>query len=354
MAEAADWAAALCGGPPVLVTGAAGFIGFHLAERLLAEGVAVVGLDDVNPYYDVRLKRARLAILGRRPGFRFVEAGLEDGASVARLFAELRPRFVAHLAAQAGVRHSIDNPAAYGAANLTGFLNVLEGCRAAETAHLVYASSSSVYGGNARMPFSETSGADHPLSLYAATKKANEAMAHAYANLFALPCSGLRFFTVYGPWGRPDMAYFIFADAIRAGRPIRLFNEGRMERDFTYIDDIVEGLARLLPLPAAPDPGFDRMAPDPSRSFAPWRIYNIGNRRKERLGDLVAILEREIGRKAVIELAPMQAGDVTATWADVDALEAAVGFRPDTPLAEGLRRFARWHRTWRDGASATR
>lgn len=344
----ADWAAAL-GPSPVLVTGVAGFVGYHLSERLLAAGVSVVGYDDVNPYYDVSLKRARLARLAGREGFRFVEAGLEDAETLSRVFEEARPRHVAHLAAQAGVRYSIENPAAYGASNLTGFLNILECCRRAEVAHLVYASSSSVYGAEGRAPFTERRSVDHPLSLYAATKKANEAMAHSYAHVHGLPCTGLRFFTVYGPWGRPDMAYFLFAEAIAEGRPIRLFNEGRMERDFTYIDDVTEGVARLLPRPAAPDPDFDRSAPDPSRSFAPWRVFNIGNRRMERLGALVSILEREIGRKAVIELAPMQPGDVERTWADVSGLMEEVGFRPDTPLEEGLRRFVAWWRDWKAG-----
>lgn len=348
--DPSGWASALSGGPAVLVTGAAGFIGYHLAERLLGAGVSVVGLDDLNPYYDPALKRARLERLSRNAGFRFVEAGLENAAAVARIFDETRPAIVAHLAAQAGVRHSIDNPAAYGASNLIGFLNVLEGCRSHRVKHLVYASSSSVYGGNTRLPFSVSQSADHPVSLYAATKKANEAMAHSYAHLYALPATGLRFFTVYGPWGRPDMAYFKFADAIREGRPIQIYNHGEMERDFTYIDDIVEGLARLLPRPARPDPDFDRDAPDPGRSWAPWRLFNIGNRRKERLMDFIAILEREIGREAIKEFLPMQPGDVTATWADIDDLEAEVGFRPDTPLSEGLARFVSWHKEWRETA----
>ncbi|QIE57058.1 NAD-dependent epimerase [Pikeienuella piscinae] len=342
----AGWAARLSGGPPILVTGAAGFIGFHVATRLLDNGVPVVGLDDLNDYYDPALKRARLDRLDRHEAFRFVEAGLEDERTVRRLFAETRPETVCHLAAQAGVRHSIENPGAYARSNLTGFLNVLEGCRAVGAKHLAFASSSSVYGGNTRLPFSVANGADHPVSLYAATKKANEAMAHSYAHLYGLPTTGLRFFTVYGPWGRPDMAYFIFADAIRAGRPIRLFNNGEMERDFTYIDDIVEGVVRILARPARPDPGFDSASPDPARSWAPWRLYNIGNRRSERLTDFVDILEREIGRKAIREFAPMQPGDVAATCADIRELEAEVGFRPDTRLEDGLARFVRWHRDW--------
>jgi UDP-glucuronate 4-epimerase len=245
------------------------------------------------------------------------------------------------------VRYSIENPAAYGEANLTGFLNVLECCRARETRHLVYASSSSVYGGNARVPFSEHDGADHPVSLYAATKRANELMAHAYSDLYALPATGLRFFTVYGPRGRPDMAYWKFAEAILDGRPIQVFNQGEMERDFTYIDDIVEGVARCIPAVAAPDPGFDRERPDPATSWAPHRVYNIGNRRSERLMDMIALLEELTGREAVKEFLPMQPGDVRRTFADVDALEAAVGFRPDTPLRDGLARFVEWFRDWR-------
>lgn len=345
--DPAAWAAALKGAPPVLITGAAGFIGFFLAERLLQAGVPVVGLDNLNDYYDPALKRARLEILRQQRDFGFVEANLEDAAALARAFDEHRPTHVVNLAAQAGVRHSIDNPGAYAAANLTGFLNVLEGCRAHGVAHLVYASSSSVYGGNTRLPFSVSHGVDHPVSLYAATKKANELMAHSYAHLYGLPCTGLRFFTVYGPWGRPDMAYFKFAEAIRAGKPVQIYNNGDMERDFTYVDDIVEGVARLIPRPARPDPAFDAAAPDPGRSWAPWRVYNIGNRRKERLMDMIRLLETAMGREAVKEYLPMQPGDVTATWADIDDLEAAVGFRPDTPLAEGLEKFVAWHDEWR-------
>lgn len=348
MSTAENWATGLRGGPPVLVTGAAGFIGFFLAERLLQAGVEVVGLDNLNDYYDPALKDARLEILRQSEGFRFVKGDLEDAGALARLFDEAKPRHVVNLAAQAGVRYSIDNPSAYAASNLTGFLNILEQCRRHEVEHLVYASSSSVYGGNARQPFSTHHGVDHPVSLYAATKKANELMAHSYAHLYGLPCTGLRFFTVYGPWGRPDMAYFKFADAIRDGRPIDVYNNGEMERDFTYVDDIVEGVARLIPLAARPDPGFDPQSPDPAASWAPWRVYNIGNRRKERLMDMIALLEQGIGREAEKVFKPMQPGDVKATWADIDDLEEAVGFRPDTPLSTGLARFVDWHSTWRN------
>jgi UDP-glucuronate 4-epimerase len=331
--------------PPVLVTGAAGFIGFHLCRRLLDAGLAVTGLDNLSPYYDLRLKRARLDALLRLPGFRFVEADLAERAAVATL-AEARPRRVVHLAAQAGVRHSIDNPAAYGDSNLVGFLNVLEGCRRGSVAHLLYASSSSVYGGAGRLPFRAADPAAHPVSLYAATKRANELMAHSYAHLYGLPATGLRFFTVYGPWGRPDMAYWIFTEAIAAGRPIDLFNEGRMMRDFTYVDDVVEAVLRLIPAPPAPDPGFDRADPDPSASWAPHRVHNIGGAQRERLLDLVAILERELGRRAETRSLPMQPGDVVETWADVSALEAATGWRPQVRLEEGLGRFVRWWRDW--------
>jgi len=344
MTDPADWPARLRGETPVLVTGAAGFIGFHLAERLLGAGVPVVGIDNLSPYYDVGLKEARLALLGQHAGFAFEPLDLADRAGLAGLFARHGFRHVVNLAAQAGVRHSIENPHAYGEANLTGFLNLLEACREARVAHLVYASSSSVYGGNRRMPFSVHDNVDHPVSLYAATKKAGELMAHSYAHLYGLPATGLRFFTVYGPWGRPDMAYFVFTKAILEGRPIRLFNHGRIERDFTYVDDIVEGVARLIPLAPAPDAEFDALAPDPGRSWAPHRLYNIGNARPEKLTDMIAILEALIGREAVNEPVGMQPGDVPATFADVADLEAAVGFRPATPLREGLGRFVAWYR----------
>jgi UDP-glucuronate 4-epimerase len=344
MADPADWAAQVGGEVPVLVTGAAGFIGFHLAGRLLGAGVPVVGIDNLSPYYDVALKEARLRLLRQHAGFRFARLDLADRAGLGRLFDRHRFRHVVNLAAQAGVRHSLVAPHAYAEANVTGFLNLLEECRRAGVAHLVYASSSSVYGGNTRLPFSVHDNVDHPVSLYAATKKAGELMAHSYSHLFGLPATGLRFFTVYGPWGRPDMAYYLFTKALFEGRPIRLFNHGRMRRDFTYVDDIVEGVARVIPLAPRPDPGFDTAAPDPGRSWAPHRLYNIGNARPEELTGLIAILEELTGRKAVIEMAEMQPGDVPATFADVSDLEAAVGFRPATPLREGLSRFVAWYR----------
>ena len=338
---------ALRHGAPVLVTGAAGFIGFHLARRLLAAGVAVIGLDNLNAYYDPRLKDARLARLQALPGFAFIEADLADRSAVADAMAHHRPAHVVHLAAQAGVRYSIDHPFAYADSNLTGFLSVLEACRATGVAHLVYASSSSVYGGNTRLPFTTADSVDHPVSLYAATKKANELMAHCYSHLYGLPATGLRFFTVYGPWGRPDMAYWKFAEAIWEGRPIDVYNHGAMQRDFTYIDDIVEVICRLIPLPASADPAFDPAAPNPATSWAPHRVYNIGARRPEALLDMIAVLERAIGRPATKRLLPMQPGDVAATFADVTDLEALVGKIPSTPLDEGLSRFVDWYRDWR-------
>ena len=327
----------------ILVTGAAGFIGFHLAQRLLVRGDAVVGLDNLNPYYDVKLKQDRLDILQAKEGFRFVRADLNDGASLEGLFEQNRFDVVVNLAAQAGVPYSIENPRAYLDSNLAGFLNILEGCRHHQVKHLVFASSSSVYGANTRMPFSVHDNVDHPLSLYAATKKANELMAHAYASLYGIPCTGLRFFTVYGPWGRPDMALFLFTRAILENRPIDVFNEGRMERDFTYIDDIVEGLVRILDRIPAPNPGWRGDAPDPSSSFAPYRLYNIGNNRPVALTDFISILEGRLGRKAIRNNLPMQAGDVPATCADVDDLRGAVGFSPSTPIEEGISRFVAWY-----------
>lgn len=328
----------------ILVTGAAGFIGFHVAAKLLDRGDEVVGLDNLNDYYDVRLKEARLARLEGRPGFTFHRLDLADREGMERLFAEVRPRRVIHLAAQAGVRYSLENPHVYVDSNLVGFLHILEGCRHHEIEHLVYASSSSVYGANTRMPFSVHDNVDHPVSLYAATKKANELMAHTYSHLYGLPTTGLRFFTVYGPWGRPDMAYFIFTRAILEGRPIRLFNHGKMRRDFTYIDDIVEGVVRVadrLPLPEKAWSGDD---PDPGSSRAPYRLYNIGNHQPVELMQMIQVLEAALGIEAKKEFLPMQPGDVPATFADVDDLVEAVDYRPQTPIQEGVRRFVDWYR----------
>ena len=330
----------------ILVTGAAGFIGFHLSRRLLKEGDTVVGLDNLNDYYDVSLKRARLKLLQENEGFRFIRANLADRNELDSLFAKNGFEIVVNLAAQAGVRYSLKNPYAYLDSNLTGFLNILEGCRHHPAKHLVFASSSSVYGGNTRMPFSTRDNVDHPLSLYAATKKSNELMAHAYASLYRIPCTGLRFFTVYGPWGRPDMALFLFTRAILENRPIDVFNHGKMKRDFTYIDDIVEGVVRVLDRIPEPDPAWRGDSPDPSSSFAPYRLYNIGNNRPVDLMEYITTLEDQLGRKAVRNLLPMQAGDVPATCADVDDLTADVGFRPATPITEGIRRFVAWYREY--------
>ena len=328
----------------VLVTGAAGFIGMHTALLLLERGDEVVGFDSLNAYYDPALKAARLERLQAHPGFTFVQGSLEDRTAVAGLFADARPDRVVNLAAQAGVRHSIEYPHAYVDSNVVGFVNVLEGCRAVGVEHLVYASSSSVYGANTKLPFSVADAVDHPVSLYAATKKANELMAHTYSHLFDLPTTGLRFFTVYGPWGRPDMALFLFTKAILGGEPIRIFNHGRMRRDFTYIDDIVEGVIRVLDTPAAPDPTFDPDAPDPSTSSAPYRVFNIGNDQPTELLRYVDVLEAELGVPAIRQFEDIQPGDVPATWADVDALREAVGFTPATPVEEGVRRFVAWYR----------
>jgi UDP-glucuronate 4-epimerase len=329
-------------GEQVLVTGAAGFIGMHVSQRLLADGYQVLGLDNLNTYYDPRLKEARLRNLTASGNFQFQKMDVADRKGVADLFAAHRFDYVVHLAAQAGVRHSLVDPHTYADANLTGFLNVLEGCRHHGCQHLVYASSSSVYGGNTRVPFSTSENVDHPLSLYGATKKANELMAHAYAHLFRLPATGLRFFTVYGPWGRPDMAMWLFADAIMAGRPIRLFNHGQMRRDFTYVDDVVEAVTRLVPKPATPNPDWSGTAPDPSTSNAPWHVYNIGNNSPVEVLDVVGLIEEGLGKKALREMLPMQPGDVPETCADVTDLERAVGFRPKTPISEGVRRFLDW------------
>jgi UDP-glucuronate 4-epimerase len=331
---------------PILVTGAAGFIGFHLCDRLLADGHRVVGLDNLNDYYDPNLKRARLARLEGRDGFRFVRMDLADRDGIAALFAGERFGRVVNLAAQAGVRYSLVNPYAYVDSNVVGFLNILEGCRRHPVEHLVFASSSSVYGLNARMPFSVHQNVDHPVSLYAATKKANELMAHSYAHLYGIPCTGLRFFTVYGPWGRPDMALFLFARAILAGEPIDVYNHGRMRRDFTYIDDIVEGVVRVLDRPAAAQPGWTGDRPDPGTSPAPYRLYNIGNNNPVELMHLIETLEAALGRTAEKRLLPIQPGDVPATWADVDDLGRDVGFAPTTPVETGVDRFVRWYREY--------
>jgi UDP-glucuronate 4-epimerase len=331
---------------PVLVTGAAGFIGFHVARRLLAQGRPVVGLDNLNSYYDPALKQARLSELAKLPGFSFVRLDLADRDGMAGLFARHRFEHVVHLAAQAGVRYSLIDPHAYVDANLVGFINVLEGCRHNGCRHLLYASSSSVYGGNTKLPFSVHDNVDHPLSLYGATKKANELMAHSYAHLFRLPTTGLRFFTVYGPWGRPDMAMWLFARAILAGEPIKVFNNGDMRRDFTYVDDIVESIVRLLARPPEADPQWNGADPDPGTSTAPWRVYNIGNNQPAELLDVIALLERALGREAKRELLPMQPGDVPATYADVDDLMRDVGFRPATPIDVGIARFVAWYRSF--------
>ena len=330
----------------VVVTGAAGFIGMHCAERLAARGDAVTGIDNLSPYYSVELKQARLERLGALPGFRLERLDLTDGGALERLFASSAPDVVLHLAAQPGVRYSLENPASYIAANLVGFANLLECCRRHPPKHLVYASSSSVYGGNTKLPWAESDNVDHPVSLYAATKKSNELMAHVYSHLFGLPVTGLRFFTVYGPWGRPDMSPVLFARAIMEGQPIDVFNHGDMQRDFTYIDDAVEGTLRVLDEPAVPDAGFAASAPDPATSWAPWRVYNIGNQRPVALLDYIAALEQALGKTAIKRMKPMQPGDVQATYADTARLADAVGFAPSTPLEEGLAKFARWFKTY--------
>ena len=332
---------------PVLVTGAAGFIGAAVVERLLQQGQVVVGIDNLNSYYDPALKQARLERLDQHSSsaaWHFQQLDVSDAGAIADLFATCRPRAVVHLAAQAGVRYSLENPAAYVQSNLVGFGHILEGCRHQQVEHLVYASSSSVYGGNRNLPFRETQAVNHPVSLYAATKKANELMAHTYSHLYGLPATGLRFFTVYGPWGRPDMAPMLFAKAILAGEPIRVFNHGRMARDFTYIDDIVEGVLRVLAKPATAAEGFDAAQPDPATSWSPHRVFNIGNSAPTPLLEFIAALETSLGREAIQHLEPMQPGDVEATAADTAALEAWVGFRPATPMVEGVAAFADWYR----------
>jgi UDP-glucuronate 4-epimerase len=329
----------------ILVTGAAGFIGFHLAKRLLLKrGVEVVGLDNLNDYYDVNLKYGRLKQLEEYPGFRFVRMELADREAVARLFSEERFDTVVNLAAQAGVRYSLENPHAYIDSNIVGFTNILEGCRHNKVKHLVYASSSSVYGANTAMPFSVHHNVDHPVSLYAATKKANELMAHTYSSLYGIPTTGLRFFTVYGPWGRPDMALFLFTKAILEGRPIDVFNHGKMRRDFTYVDDVVEGVVRVTDRIPQGNPAWSGTSPDPGTSYAPYRIYNIGNNSPVELLHFIEVLEKALGREAVKRFLPIQPGDVPATFADVDDLMADVGFKPETSIEDGIARFVQWYR----------
>ena len=328
----------------ILVTGAAGFIGYHTTKVLLDRGDEVVGLDNLNDYYDPALKHARLAQLEGRNGFRFVKADLEDAPAIESLFAEEKPAGVVNLAAQAGVRYSLENPRAYIDANIVGFLNVLEGCRHHNVEHLVYASSSSVYGANKKLPFSVHDNVDHPLSLYAASKKANELMAHTYAHLYGLPVTGLRFFTVYGPWGRPDMSMFLFTQRILAGEPIDVFNNGHHSRDFTYIDDIVSGVVRALDHVATPNPEWSGENPDPGTSSAPYRLYNIGNHSPVQLMDYIACIEQAVGKTAKKNFLPLQPGDVPATYADLDDLKAEIGFEPKTPIDEGVKRFVAWYR----------
>jgi UDP-glucuronate 4-epimerase len=330
----------------ILVTGAAGFIGMHVSQLLLARGDRVIGLDNLNDYYSPQLKRDRLARLTSSAAFEFVHMDVADRPGMAALFAEQNFDRVVHLAAQAGVRYSLVNPHAYIDSNVVGFMNILEGCRHGSVGHLVYASSSSVYGGNTNMPFSEHHNIDHPVSMYAATKKANELMAHTYSHLFGLPTTGLRFFTVYGPWGRPDMALFLFTKAILEGRAIDVFNHGRMVRDFTYIDDIAEGVVRVLDRPAVADPAFDAARSDPARSNGPYRVFNIGNSDPVELMAFIEAIEQALGKAAVKNFLPLQDGDVPATFADVSELGDWTGFRPGTPVREGVARFVHWYRSY--------
>jgi UDP-glucuronate 4-epimerase len=330
----------------VLVTGAAGFIGYHTAEHLLARGDEVIGLDNLNAYYSVDLKKARLNRLTKHSSFSFDKIDVADSKSVSDLFRDRKIDRVVHLAAQAGVRYSITNPEAYVESNLVGFMHILEACRHGGIEHLVYASSSSVYGANTRLPFSVSDSVDHPISLYAASKKANELMAHTYSHLYRLPTTGLRFFTVYGPWGRPDMAMFLFTRAILAGEPIDVFNNGEMRRDFTYIDDIVDGVVRVLDRPATPSPEWSGDRPDPGTSSAPYRLYNIGNHRPVELVRLIEIIEETLGKKAIRRLCPMQPGDVRATYANIDHIARDAGFEPKTPIEVGVPRFIEWYRSY--------
>lgn len=330
----------------ILLTGAAGFIGYHLARRLCASGREVLGIDNLNGYYDVVLKEDRLKQLASVPGFRFERADIADTDSFLRIAKTFAPDAILHLAAQAGVRYSLENPQAYVASNLTGFVNVLEAARHCAVRHLVFASSSSVYGTNEKVPFAVSDNVDHPVSLYAATKKSNELMAHSYAHLFGIPCTGLRFFTVYGAWGRPDMAYFKFTKALYEGSPIPVYNNGDMKRDFTHIDDIAEAVARIIDIPATPDPAWSAVAPDPSTSASPYRLYNIGNHAPVELMQMIRILENETGIQAKIEKLPMQPGDVYETFADVQSLSAVTGFAPSIPLKKGLRDFVGWYRDY--------
>jgi UDP-glucuronate 4-epimerase len=348
--EAAQAADDRGGRAPILVTGAAGFIGFHVAHRLLAAGRDVVGIDNLNSYYDPSLKVARLTELTSFSNFHFEKLDLADRKGMAALFGAHRFPYVVHLAAQAGVRHSLIDPHAYVDANLVGFINVLEGCRHDQCRHLVYASSSSVYGANTRLPFRTSDNVDHPVSLYGATKKANEGMAHAYAHLFGVPATGLRFFTVYGPWGRPDMAMWLFTEAILKGQPIRLFSYGKMRRDFTYVDDVVEAVVRLIERPPVGDLTWSEQDPAPATSNAPWRIYNIGNNQPVEINEVVRLLEEALGRQTERELLPMQPGDVPETFADTADLEAAVGFKPKTSIEEGIRGFVTWYRSYIGGS----